>query len=404
VTEIVPLAKVIVDARPGFACGEIDVNGVVQIRMNNVSSEGALVFDSLRRVPCDAGALGRFKVEPGDVLFNATNSPELVGKSALFRGYPEPVVYSNHFVRLRPLVSRLDSGYLSRWLHMLWRRGDFSRMCKQWVNQASVASDRLLALEIPLPPLPEQRRIAAILDRVDELRAKRRMVEERLGGMADALFSELERSPGLARLTKVSLRDAFWFQEGPGVRSSQFRPEGVKLLNVGNIERNGTLNLSKTRRFISEEEFNSKYRHFAVDEGDLVIASSGISFDEDGFLRTRGAFVQAHHLPLCMNTSTIRFKAIKDKSNLRFLSGWLNSLSFRSQVTRLVTGSAQQNFGPSHLQAISIALPPLRLQESLADKLEAIDRLRESYNASLATMSELFSTLQHRAFAGALLQ
>jgi type I restriction enzyme S subunit len=108
------------------------------------------------------------------------------------------------------------------------------------------------------------------------------------------------------RWIEADLTDAYWFQEGPGVRNWQFTTYGIKLLNVANILKTGTIDLSKTDRCLSTEEVQQKYKHFLADAGDLVIASSGISFDTDGLLRTRGAFVKANHLPLCMNTSTIR--------------------------------------------------------------------------------------------------
>ncbi|MEO7299182.1 MAG: restriction endonuclease, partial [Verrucomicrobiota bacterium] len=146
-----------------------------------------------------------------------------------------------------------------------------------------------------------------------------------------------------AKWPSLPLTEVFWFQEGPGVRNWQFTTSGIKLLNVANIEKGGTLNLEKTDRHLDESEVEKKYSHFLVDSGDLVIASSGISFDDDGLLRTRGAFVRDEHLPLCLNTSTIRFKAIDGVSDLRFLRLWLNGREFRSQITKLVTGTAQQN-------------------------------------------------------------
>ena len=175
----------------------------------------------------------------------------------------------------------------------------------------------------------------------------------------------------------VPLSDAFWFQEGPGVRNWQFKTSGIKLLNVGNITKEGTIDLDKTDKHISLDEAQGKYRHFLADEGDLVIASSGISFDEDGMLRTRGAFIEKKHLPLCLNTSTIRFKAIEGISDLNFFKFWLDSFEFRDQVSRLVTGSAQQNFGPSHLKVINISLPPLDEQKRIASLLGRADRLRQ---------------------------
>lgn len=188
---------------------------------------------------------------------------------------------------------------------------------------------------------------------------------------------------------RLPLAEAFWFQEGPGVRNWQFTTSGIKLLNVGNIEKGGTLNLSKSDRFLDRSEVERKYSHFLVDAGDLVIASSGISFDDDGLLRTRGAFVARSDLPLCLNTSTIRFKALEGVSDLRFLRVWLNSNEFRSQITRLVTGTAQQNFGPSHLKATKITLPPISEQQRIAEVLDRAEALGAKRRAALTQLDTL---------------
>ena len=92
-----------------------------------------------------------------------------------------------------------------------------------------------------------------------------------------------------------------------------------------------------------------------------------------------------------MNTSTIRFKAKQGISSLKYLRHWLNSISFRQQVSQLVTGSAQLNFGPSHLQAISILLPSFTEQERLAavlDKAEAIGQKRREALAHLDRLQQ----------------
>ena len=94
-----------------------------------------------------------------------------------------------------------------------------------------------------------------------------------------------------------------WFQEGPGVRKEQYTSNGVKLLNVANLV-DGKVDLSTSDRFISKEEANGRYKHFLVDEGDLIIASSGIQVS---YFDKKMGFIQKNQLPLCMNTSTIRF-------------------------------------------------------------------------------------------------
>ena len=188
---------------------------------------------------------------------------------------------------------------------------------------------------------------------------------------------------------EVKLDEAFWFQEGPGVRKWQFTDHGIKLLNVGNILKTGRIDLANTDRHLSADDVQERYSHFLADAGDLVIASSGISIDEDELLRTRGAFIEEQHLPLCMNTSTIRFKAIDGLSDLRFLRHWLQSHEFRVQITREVTGIAQKNFGPSHLKRLHLSLPPLAEQKRIAAILDAADALRAKRRESLAQLDTL---------------
>lgn len=135
----VPLGAIVRDARPGFASGAEAPDGIVQIRMNNVTTDGALDWSKLRRVP-EPKNVAELIVEPNDILLTATNSPDLVGKNA--------------------------------------------------VNQASLNKGQFLNLLIPLPPLSEQRRIAAILDQADDLRRKRREAMERVSAFVEASLRE----------------------------------------------------------------------------------------------------------------------------------------------------------------------------------------------------------------------
>lgn len=172
----------------------------------------------------------------------------------------------------------------------------------------------------------------------------------------------------------VKISDVLFFQEGPGVRKWQFTDQGVKLLNVGNIN-NGQLNLSTTKLYLSEEEANGKYAHFLVDDGDLLIACSGIVLEN---FHNKIAFAESQHLPLCLNTSTMRFKALDENQiDLSFFKYYLQTNHFNRQLRRLITGSAQLNFGPSHVKKIELFLPPIKEQEKIVKILDAADRLRQ---------------------------
>lgn len=191
----------------------------------------------------------------------------------------------------------------------------------------------------------------------------------------------------------VGLNEAYWFQEGPGVRNWQFTTKGIKLINVANIRTGGLLDLKRTDRHLAAEEVKNKYSHFLIEAGDLVIASSGITIDTDGLLRTRGAFVSQGDLPLCLNTSVIRFKAIDGRSDLNYLRHWLQSPCFRIQITREVTGIAQKNFGPSHLKKIKIPLPPLEEQRRIAAVLDKVDELRRKRQQAIERLDDLVQSV-----------
>ena len=175
----------------------------------------------------------------------------------------------------------------------------------------------------------------------------------------------------------VNIADVFFFQEGPGVRNTQYTTSGVKLLNVANLV-DGKVDLSKSDRYISEEEAYGKYRHFLCDDGDFVIASSGIKVE---YIDKKMGFVDASMLPLCMNTSTIRFKVLDENQlRIRYFMYYLKSKHFKEQLTKQITGSAQLNYGPSHLKKMIMPLIDITVQDeiiSCMDKLQSIIETRQ---------------------------
>lgn len=155
------LGEVVDDLHPGFASGVHNDKGIgtPHLRPMNIDRLGRITLNELRYVQPTSD----LRVMCGDVLFNNTNSPELVGKTAPI-DLDGDWAFSNHMTRLRPPLG-VSNRFLAYQLHYLWEQGYFRLRCTQHVNQASI-SVRTLARTIPviLAPVQEQLRIVAELD------------------------------------------------------------------------------------------------------------------------------------------------------------------------------------------------------------------------------------------------
>lgn len=140
----------------GTSAKTSEAGGVTVLRMGNIQS-GRLNFDSLKYLPADHDEFPELLLDRGDVLFNRTNSPELVGKSAVFDGYSSPCSFASYLIRLKVagLDPRLLAAYINSPFGRSWARGAVS----QQVGQANINGSKLKALAVPLPPAAEQKEI-----------------------------------------------------------------------------------------------------------------------------------------------------------------------------------------------------------------------------------------------------
>ncbi|MGW5102843.1 restriction endonuclease subunit S [Streptomyces sp. NPDC004100] len=154
------LGELGVEVQPGFASGKHnrDGEGILHLRPMNITRNGVLDTSDARYIVDDSDR----RVKLGDVLFNNTNSPVLVGKTAWVDSV-EPLAFSNHMTRLRG-PEGLDGKFLAAQLHHMWATGYFKSILNNHVNQASVSRKAILDTVIMVPPLAEQHRIVAKLD------------------------------------------------------------------------------------------------------------------------------------------------------------------------------------------------------------------------------------------------
>ncbi len=251
------------DWSTGFAIGERSADGVVQLRMNNVAVDGTMNLDDATRVPATPKQVEQYALKRGDVLFNNTNSVDLVGKSALFRGHAEPVLFSNHFTRLRTDPAKCVPEYLAECLRRMWNGRVFANLAQRWVGQAAVQSDKLLPLPILLPPPVEQAKIAGVLGAVDEAVERSRGVAAQTRTLRQALLHTLLTRGLPGRHTKfktVRLGDIY----------AERSEHGIAGLPVMSVTNNGMVERSTTDRRVESE---------LADEGHALVRKDDIAYN-----------------------------------------------------------------------------------------------------------------------------
>jgi type I restriction enzyme S subunit len=253
-------------------------------------------------------------------------------------------------------------------------------------------------LEIPLPPLAEQRRIADVLDRAEALRAKRRAALTHLDSLTQSLFLDLFGDPvtNPKGWPIVRVGEVADVQGGLQVTTARKSlPNEVPYLRVANVYR-GFLNLAeiKTIRATDAEIARTK-----LVKDDLLIVEGHGNPDEIG----RGALWDGSVAGCIHQNHIIRARFAFAKVVPLYACEYLNSRGGRRHLLRAgKTTSGLNTISVSEVRGTPVAIPPISLQREFARRVTAVEAMKTSQRASLAELDALFASLQHRAFRGEL--
>ncbi len=138
-------------------------SGIPVLRMGNIQ-DGELIFSDLKYLESDHPESQKTILSHGDLLFNRTNSAELVGKSAVYKDWHPKACFASYLIRVSFLLD-IAPDYVCTFINSRHGRAYIAQVRNQQVGQANVNGTKLAAMPIPLPPLAEQRRIVAEVER-----------------------------------------------------------------------------------------------------------------------------------------------------------------------------------------------------------------------------------------------
>jgi type I restriction enzyme S subunit len=138
-----------------------DSSGVPVLRMGNIQ-DGSFDLTSLKYLPSEHSEFPDLLLDEGDVLFNRTNSPELVGKTAVYDGAKRPCSFASYLIRLK--LCRVRSLYFAYFVNSAFGRAWVASVRSQQVGQANVSGGKLKDLRVPIPPEHEQDEIIRLVE------------------------------------------------------------------------------------------------------------------------------------------------------------------------------------------------------------------------------------------------
>ena len=253
------------------------------------------------------------------------------------------------------------------------------------INQGIIKS-----LPIPLPPLPEQRRIAAILDQADALRAKRREALAQLDSLTQSIFIEMFGDP-VANPKGWPIRkfsDVGSLDRG----ASKHRPCNAPELLGGAYPLVQTGEIANCDGYVRSHD--ASYSEFGLRQSKLwpkgtLCITIAANIAKTGILT----------FDACFPDSVVGFKAEKPET-VEFVRVWLSFL--QKALEAAAPESAQKNINSAILRDLNIPFPPISLQKKFADRVSATEVLKDTHRAAMAELDTLFASLQHRAFQGEL--
>ncbi|MCU4177314.1 restriction endonuclease subunit S [Carboxylicivirga sp. N1Y90] len=369
------------------------------LRTTNFNNDGTLSFDNVVKRDIAQKKVEAKTLKRGDIIIEKSGgSPtQPVGRVVYFD--KEGVYLCNNFTSvLRPKQELVFPKYLLYILFSNHKFGVTNGFQNKTTGIINLQLPRYISnLQIPLPPLPTQKKIAAILDAADALRNKTQQIISEYDQLAQSIFLEMFGDPSLFEnksIAEIASEEKYSLSSGPfgsNLTSKHYTNSGVIILRGTNIS-SGRLDLSNVK-YVSEEKAIELKRSL-IKPGDIVIIAVGSSG-------------KALQVPLVLEKAVMSQNFNKITPNLQkalptYLEYCFNSQLVQNQFAKEMTDTVRTFLSLTKIKEVKIPLPPITLQTQFSEKIALIEQQKELAKQSLAESEDLFSALLQKAFKGEL--
>jgi type I restriction enzyme S subunit len=387
----------------GISRNSVQDSGYPCVRYGEIYTDYNYAVTKVKSYISDETASTSEPISKGDLLFTGSGeTAEDIGKAVVYL-LDEPGYAGGDLLILQPDNLIVDPLYLS----YQWETENIRSQRRKSGQGASIFhlyADALIKIAVPLPPLPEQQKIADILSTVDEhisetesLIEKTKILKQGMmqrlltKGIGHTEFKDTEIGRIPAEWICSTLSSYIEILNGFAFKSETFTDQGVRVLKISNIDGCG-IDLSESA-FLPLEYIHG-FASYLAQEGNTVIAMTGATTGKVGLIRNKD-------LPCLINQRVGRMvpknKSTMDSSYLFQIS---TTPSFQKQVWDYAIGGAQPNISTNQIGNILAPIPPLPEQRQIASILTAIDDQIDTYKSKLSALTRLTSGLMQQLLTG----
>ncbi|MGD8122658.1 restriction endonuclease subunit S [Vibrio sp. TRT 2004] len=340
-------------------CTNISAEDHEQISKRSAVDDGDILYAMI-------GTIGNPVIVQGDRDFSIKNV-------ALFK-FSKSQVFNRYFYHL------LGSSLVTQQFEKNARGG----------TQKFVSLGNIRALQIPLPPLEEQKRIAAILDKADAIRQKRKqaidLADEFLRSVFLDMFGDPVTNPKGWEVRPLG--EVLRIRRGASPRPiKDYLGGNVPWIKIGDGSKGDQIYLHETKEFVTEA---GAQKSVYLDEGALIFANCGVSL----------GFARILKKPGCIHDGWLAFDNIDNDFNKIFLLKWLNQLT--KHFRRIAPDGTQPNLNTAIMKEQELICPPIELQLNFESVVHRTDTLLGKLKQSYEYDNEFFNSLSQKAFSGQL--
>ena len=335
----------------------------------------------------------KYRLYYGDILVSHINSEPQLGRAVIYEGKPEFLLHGMNLLRMRADTKTLDPFFLTFIFKFYRNRGVFIALASRAVGQASINQSRMKSLMIPLPPIPEQRAIAHVLQTIQEAKFTRQreiaLEREHKAALMDYLFSHGTKGEPRKQI-EIGEIPRSWevvqLKEIANLRRENVQPKDSQGLNFVGLEHIDS-GESILQRWGDASEMKSAKTHFYPN--DVLYGKLRSYLDKAVIAEMEG---------IC-STDILVF-TVNSKAAPRFLVYLLHTETFVNHAIATSTGISHPRTSWDSLGKFTFALPPLSEQHAIAAVFQAIDEKIAALEREVERLDELFHAMLEGLMTG----